>query len=83
MDIDPQQTEQSLRFVVAPSPTPALAAYSNLLPPPASQQRDVEVCPEGLVLAQEVSRRVVGGGGAALIADYGEEEVAKHTLRVS
>ena len=69
MDIDPQQTEQSLRFVVARGPTPALAAYSSLLPPPSGQQRDVEICPEGLVLAKEVSRRVVGGGGAALIAD--------------
>ena len=43
---------------------------------------EAEVCPEGLLVAKEVGRRVVGGGGAALIADYGDETVKKHTLRV-
>lgn len=41
------------------------------------------MCPEGLLVAKEVARRVVGSGGAALIADYGQQEVKRHTLRVS
>ena len=80
----------SLRFVVAPGPTPASAAFSSLLPPPGEEEgergegvRQAEVCPEGLLVAKEIGRRVVGSGGAALIVDYGSETLTKHTLRVS
>ena len=91
VDIDPRQTDRLLRFVVAPGPTPASAAFSSLLPTGEGEgevegegrQEEAEVCPEGLLVAKEVGRRVVGGGGAALIVDYGEETVTKHTLRVS
>ena len=92
VDIDPEKSDMSLRFVVAPGPTPASAAFSSLLPgqPSASGEegeggrvRQAEVCPEGLLVAKEIGRRVVGHGGAALIADYGSETVTKHTLRVS
>ena len=94
VDIDPRQTDRSLHFVVAPGPTPASAAFSSLLPTGGGgegegevegegRQEEAEVCPEGLLVAKEVGRRVVGGGGAALIVDYGEETVTKHTLRVS
>ena len=91
VDIDPQKTDSLLlRFVVAPAPTPASAAFSSLLPPPLTsgeQQEEgvtqAEVCPEGLLVAKEVARRVVQSGGAALVVDYGSSRVTKHTLRVS
>lgn len=98
MDIDPQETgRKALRFVLAPSPTPASAAFLSLLAPGASEGEngegvevegggerggEAEVCPEGLLVAKEIGRRVAGCGGAALIADYGEETVKRHTLRV-
>ena len=79
---------QALRFVVAPGPTPASTGLSSLLPSGEREReeeegREAEVCPEGLLVAKEVGRRVAGFGGAAIIADYGEETVKKHTLRVS
>lgn len=93
VDIDPQKTDRALRFVVAPAPTPASAAFSSLLPTGSGgegegvreggeRQEEAEVCPEGLLLAKEVGRRVVGSGGAALVVDYGEETMPQHTLRV-
>lgn len=100
MDIDPQVTDRKvLRFVLAPSPTPASTAFSSLLPPEASEGQssegtegeggrremggEAEVCPEALLVSKEIGRRVAECGGAALIADYGEESVKRHTLRVS
>lgn len=95
MDIDPQETGRKvLRFVLAPSPTPASTAFLSLLVPGGENGQGVEeeggeerggeaeVCPEGLLVAKEIGRRVAGFGGAALIADYGEETVKRHTLRV-
>ena len=87
VDIDPDKTsEKALRFVLAPSETPASVAYASLLPQARSgREEDVEVCelcPEGLVIAKELASRVRESGGAALIADYGEESINKNTLRV-
>ncbi|CAI8052226.1 Protein arginine methyltransferase NDUFAF7, mitochondrial [Geodia barretti] len=90
VDIDPEKSDMSLRFVVAPGPTPASAAFSSLLPsrPSASGEegeggrvRQAEVCPEGLLVAKEIGRRVVEHGGAALVVDYGSETATNHTLR--
>ena len=73
--------------MLAPAPTPASVAFSSLLPHSGGEGegeegvKEGEVCPEGLLAAKEVGRRVVGGGGAALIVDYGNESVARHTLR--
>ena len=97
VDIDPSKVlpEKGLRFVLAPGQTPATAAYSSLLPPRATQDNRArggsgdddgewcEICPEGLVLAKELASRVREDGGAALVADYGEEKITKNTLRVS
>ena len=90
VDIDPEkEPEKALRFVLAPSETPASVAYSSLLPQ-TRQERDggdgvewCELCPEGLVIAKELAERVKERGGAALVADYGEEMITKNTLRVS
>ena len=85
MDIDPTHTQEpALRFVLSPSPTPASSTYT---PAVLSEEEGawLEVCPQGLVLAQEIAERVVTVGGAALIADYGsggETGGKRNTLRV-
>lgn len=89
IDINPEVApDKALRFVLAPGPTPASAAYTSLLPPQATHDGKsyaewCEICPEGLVLAKKIASRVMEDGGAALIADYGEEKITKNTLRVS
>ena len=80
VDIDPESGGRSLRFVLAPGATPASSAYASLLP---EEGERTEICPEGLVVVKELSSRVRESGGAALIADYGEEGIGEHTLRVS
>ena len=90
VDIDPSKApEKALRFVLAPGQTPASTAYASLLPQATHNDNGgggaewCEICPEGLVLAKEMASRVTKDGGAALIADYGEEKITKSTLRVS
>lgn len=82
MDIDESKApDRALQFVLAPSATPASAAYASGEGQEGEWQ---EVCPQGLVYAQELAERVVERGGAALIADYGSKErTVKSTLRVS
>lgn len=82
MDLDPSQT-RALRFVLAPSDTPPSAAYAPRGTGTVGVGEWLEVCPQGLVCAQEMGRRVVERGGAALIADYGGVAGTKNTLRVS
>ena len=81
VDVDHTPPEgKTLRYVLAPSVTPASAVYT-----PGHKGAEgawLEVCPQGLVMAQEIAERVVGGGGAALIADYGNTG-SKNSLRVS
>ena len=51
--------------------------------PQADERRDhVEVCAEGGVIVQQLARRIVEDGGAALIADYGHEGTKTDTFRV-
>ncbi|XP_058469992.1 protein arginine methyltransferase NDUFAF7, mitochondrial [Solea solea] len=76
VDIDPEKPEQ-LRFVIAPSPTLASSTLVH-----ADERRDhVEVCAEGGVIVQQLVRRIVEGGGAALIADYGHDGTKTDTFR--
>lgn len=83
VDIDSTQSNhKALRFVLSPSPTPASSLYT------AGRVGEeegawLEVCPQGLVHAQEIGDRVARSGGAALIADYGGTGDSKDTLRVS
>ncbi|XP_063757961.1 LOW QUALITY PROTEIN: protein arginine methyltransferase NDUFAF7, mitochondrial [Eleginops maclovinus] len=76
VDIDPEK-QNRLRFVVYPSPTPA----STALVQPDERRAHVEVCAEGGVLVQQLSRRIVEDGGAALIADYGHDGTKTDTFR--
>ncbi|XP_033979726.1 protein arginine methyltransferase NDUFAF7, mitochondrial [Trematomus bernacchii] len=76
VDIDPEK-QNRLRFVVSPSPTPA----SSALIQPEERRSHVEVCADGGVLVQQISRRIVEDGGAALIADYGHDGTKTDTFR--
>lgn len=77
--------------MIAPAATPASTAYSSLFPVTDDGGRSeggegggqIEVCPEGLLMGKEIARRVVKSGGAALVVDYGNESLNRHTLRVS
>ena len=81
VDIDPTpQADKALRFVLSPSPTPASTVYAS--GHVGAEGAWLEVCPQGLVLAQEIAERMVGAGGAALIADYGGMG-SENSLRVS
>lgn len=76
VDIDPEKQEQ-LRFVLAPAPTLA----SSSLVQAGERRSHVEVCAEGGVIAQQLARRIVEDGGAALIADYGHDGDKTDTFR--
>lgn len=79
VDLDP--TENKLRFVLSPMATPASSVYT------AGHMKEegawLEVCPQGLVCAQEIGERVTKHGSAALIADYGSNTGYTNSLRVS
>ncbi|XP_075993394.1 protein arginine methyltransferase NDUFAF7, mitochondrial [Genypterus blacodes] len=76
VDVDPEKPDQ-LRFVMAPSPTPA----SCTLIQTDERRPHVEVCPEGGALVQQLSSRIAQSGGAALIADYGHNGTKTDTFR--
>lgn len=77
MDVASTDSPLHLRLVLSPGPTPAarvlLPRRLRQLPP--EQQRGaqaLEVCPQGMALAESLARRVARHGGAALIVDYGQ-----------
>ncbi|KAL4824917.1 hypothetical protein H8958_009656 [Nasalis larvatus] len=75
IDIDPQISDK-LRFVLAPSATPAEAFIQH------DETRDhVEVCPDAGVIIEELSQRIAFTGGAALVADYGHDGTKTDTFR--
>ena len=41
------------------------------------------MCPEALVLVEEMAQRLKHYGGTALLADYGHKDIKYFTLRVS
>lgn len=76
VDIDPKRDGQ-LRFVLSPTATMA----SSTLIQYDEQREHVEVCAEGGVVLQNISRRISKSGGAALIADYGHDGTKTDTFR--
>ena len=48
-----------------------------------SDETHGEVCPDALVIIEQMSNRLKEYGGAGLIADYGEETIKDFTFRVS
>lgn len=68
-----------LRFVLSEDTTPALRTLLNVddsgnMQDDTAQVGDIcEVCPEGILLSQDVAELLTRNGGAALIVDYGQE----------
>uniref|UniRef100_A0A8C5ECE6 Protein arginine methyltransferase NDUFAF7 n=1 Tax=Gouania willdenowi TaxID=441366 RepID=A0A8C5ECE6_GOUWI len=76
VDIELENPDK-LRFVLSPSPTLA----STALVQEGEGRSHVEVCAEGGVIVQQLSRRISEEGGAALIADYGHDGTKTDTFR--
>lgn len=60
------------RLVLAPGDTPATTVYRDRFLSSEGPE-SVELCAEGVAVAEELSRRVAQSGGAALIVDYGND----------
>lgn len=81
----PESSETPFRFryVLAPGDTPASAMYrsrfldGNSFLPGGSL---VELCAEGIAVAEELSKRVVRSGGAALVIDYGSDDASVDSI---
>jgi len=79
-----QQKKPRLRFVLSKDTTPALDALLKI----SHEQKQnaavgdvIEVCPMGLMLAQDISERLSQCKGASLLIDYGTEFGNGDTLR--
>nr|XP_060609938.1 protein arginine methyltransferase NDUFAF7, mitochondrial [Anolis sagrei ordinatus] len=76
VDIDPEALDK-LRFVLAPSATPAAEAFIH-----DKESRDhVEVSPDAGVTIQKLAHNIEENGGAALIIDYGHDGTKTDTFR--
>ncbi|XP_064603327.1 protein arginine methyltransferase NDUFAF7, mitochondrial-like isoform X2 [Liolophura sinensis] len=80
VDIDHNaESEKPFRFIISRGPT--IASSTILEVDPTDKRDHIEVCPEGGAIAQEIAQRIVGQGGAALIADYGHLGEKTDTFR--
>ncbi|RUS89136.1 hypothetical protein EGW08_003079 [Elysia chlorotica] len=77
VDVDPQK--EGLRFVLAPSDTPASKAFLHVSP--SEERSNLEVCPSAAIIIQEVTKRIVQKGGYSLFADYGHSGEKGGTFR--
>ena len=69
-----------LRIVLSPNVSPACKTLLNVNPENGQKEDDdspvgqvCEVCPEGILLMQDIAKLLQRNGGAALIVDYGQE----------
>ena len=91
----PNKAEKTprFRFVLPPDTTPALRSLLHVDPKTGRMEgahaseldshpvgQVMEVCPEGMILAQQIASRLERCGGGALIIDYGGEG-SRDTLR--
>ena len=65
IDCGPHQREM-FRYVLSARRTPATALLDNK----KTTANKMEVCPSGLSLVHDITKRVTGAGGAALIIDF-------------
>lgn len=76
-----QQKEKvtRLRYVLSPDTTPALRTLLNVSSSGTMESDDAEVgaicevCPQGILLVQDIAQLLSKNRGSALIVDYGEE----------
>ncbi|CAH8610689.1 unnamed protein product [Dicrocoelium dendriticum] len=81
--VDVNKTEKEapgLRFVLAPSQTSSIIAYLPLAGD-VTHREFIEICPQALVLLDDICQRVAEDGGAALLIDYGHFGNKGNTLR--
>uniref|UniRef100_A0A6J0T8U3 Protein arginine methyltransferase NDUFAF7 n=2 Tax=Pogona vitticeps TaxID=103695 RepID=A0A6J0T8U3_9SAUR len=76
VDIDPGAPDK-LRFVLAPSITPATKAFIH----DEESRNHVEVCPDAGIIIQKLAQNIEENGGAALIVDYGHDGTKTDTFR--
>ena len=68
-----------LRYVLSPDTTPALRTLLNVSNSGKMENDDAqvgatcEVCPQGILLVQDIAKLLSKNGGSALIVDYGQE----------
>ena len=86
--MDLKQKKPRLRIVLAPEVTPPLRTLlqtdaEGRLPydDPAPPGSIVEVCPEGILFAQDLATVLGTQGGAALMIDYGSARGSRDSLR--
>ncbi|KAL4437198.1 hypothetical protein ABPG75_004337 [Micractinium tetrahymenae] len=78
VDVAAPDSPLHLRFVLSPGPTPAARVLlprrlRQLLAEQQAAVEALEVCPQGMALAEALAQRVSQHGGAALIVDYGQD----------
>ena len=86
IDISDDASPLHLRFVLSPGPTPAskVILTNRLQSIPVKTRSSlaaIEVCPQGMVLADKLASRVSTHGGAALIIDYGQNGPYQNSLQ--
>uniref|UniRef100_A0A1D2AAG7 Protein arginine methyltransferase NDUFAF7 n=1 Tax=Auxenochlorella protothecoides TaxID=3075 RepID=A0A1D2AAG7_AUXPR len=94
VDVASPDSPLHLRLVLSPGPTPASRLLvsrrlAGLPPALAATLTQLEVCPQGMAVAEGLARRVAAHGGAALLIDYGQDgpyeaslaAIARHRFR--
>jgi NADH dehydrogenase [ubiquinone] 1 alpha subcomplex assembly factor 7 len=88
---EPKKEEKKtrLRIVVSPNVSPACQTLLNVNEETGQMEHDdpspvgtvCEVCPEGILLVQDIRQLLERNGGAALLIDYGNDDGATDSLR--
>lgn len=77
IDIAPANSPHHLSFVLSKGPTPAARVLlerrlKGLPPKVVNALKGMEICPQGMAVVENLSKRIGSHGGAALIIDYGQ-----------
>lgn len=77
VDIAPPNSPHHLSFVLSKGPTPAARVLlerrlKGLPPKVANALKGIEICPQGMAVVENITKRIGIHGGAALIIDYGQ-----------
>jgi NADH dehydrogenase [ubiquinone] 1 alpha subcomplex assembly factor 7 len=76
---DTKEKLPRLRYVLSPNVTPALRTLLNVNDAGVMENDEAEVgaicevCPEGILLSQDIAQLLSKNGGSALIVDYGQD----------
>lgn len=78
VDIAPDHSSSHLQMVLSAGATPAAKTIlplrlEGIEPSARDSMKAIEVCPQGMALAENLAKRVSTDNGAALIIDYGRD----------